>query len=188
MNTVLVTGPEELPVSLAEVKNFLKGYDDITVDDALMVALLRSAIESAETYQNRKFITQTWDLKLDAFPACGPLYFPYGRLQSVTSVTYVDSNGETQTWASSNYELDTSGVLGLLQPAYGIVYPATRSVLNAVTIRFVCGYGPTPGSVPEGTRTAILMQVREWYDKRGDGQNLEVVERLLAPQRIEGFA
>lgn len=186
MNTVLVTAPAQLPVSLPEVKNLLKLEDSVTEDDALAVAILRAAIEHAESYQNRKFITQTWDLKLDRFP-CGPIEIPYGGLQSITSITYTDENGNSQTWSSSKYEVDTSGVTGRVRPVDGEVYPSTKDKLNAVTIRFVCGYGTDPADVPEATRLGIQLLVKEWYDKRGQDVNLEAAERLLYPQRIINF-
>jgi uncharacterized phiE125 gp8 family phage protein len=185
-STTLVTAPTELPVSLQEAKNFLKLEDSVTEDDALVMALLRSAIEDTESFQNRKLITQTWDLKLDRFP-CDRIWLPYGNLQSVTSISYVDTSGVTQTWSSSLYQVDTSGVLGSIIPVYGEVYPVTRYVLNAVTVRFVCGYGDDPADVPEATRLGILFKLREFYDKRGDGQDLVAAERLLSQQRIAGF-
>ena len=178
MNTVLVTAPTRFPLYLPEVKNFLKLEDGDTDDDALCMAMLRAAVEAVESFLNRKLITQTWDLKLDAFP-CGRIEPPYGALQSVTSITYIDTNGDSQVWSSSLYQVDTTGVLGRIEPAYGEVYPTTRDVLNAVTVRFVCGYGDDPADVPETIRLAILMVAKAWYDNRGEGDFPKAAEMLL---------
>jgi uncharacterized phiE125 gp8 family phage protein len=187
MNTVLITAPVELPVSLPEVKNFLKIEDSVTEDDALIVALMRAAAAQAESYLNRKLITQTWELKLDRFP-CGDIEIPYGTLQSVTSITYTDTDQSSQTWATSQYQVDTSGVLGRIAPVYGVTYPSTYDQYNAVVVRFTCGYGTAPASVPEEIRVAILMTIQDWYDKRSEGSLPRVAELLMAAQRIMSFA
>lgn len=183
MNTVLVTPPAGLPVSLAEVKNLLKIEDSVTEDDALTMALLRGAVEYAEMYQGRRFITQTWDLILDDFP-CGVIEIPYGTLQSVTSISYYDTANVLQTWSASNYQVDTGSVIGNVSTVYGVTYPSTYERYDAVKVRFVCGYGTDPADVPETTRLGVLLLIKEWYDKRGQDVNLDAAEMLLYPQRI----
>ena len=61
----LVSAPATEPVSLAEVKSYLR--IDGTADDAVLTILIASARRSAEEYTKRAFITQTWQLTLDRF-------------------------------------------------------------------------------------------------------------------------
>lgn len=182
----LVTPPAVDPVTLGEAKAMLKFDDGLVDDDALIVAFLKSAIAAAENFLNRRLITQTWDLKLDAFP-CGTIQMPYGALQSVTSITYLDTSGASQTWDASKYRVDTTSLQGRITPAYGEVYPYAYPVTNAVTVRFVCGYGSTPGDVPEDIRLAILLATRLWYDTRADGDLPDHCRALLWPHRLMEF-
>jgi len=197
MSTVLITPPSVQPVSVAEMKNTLKLEDSETDDDALLAGLIRSAVEYAEMYQNRRLMTQTWDLKLDGFPCGAPeqpwsqlgrpwstIEIPFAPLQSVTSITYTDNNGTTQTWSSSLYTVLKNGLTGRVVPAYQQVYPSTRAVPESVTVRFVCGYGDNPGNVPERTRWGIQLLVKQWYDKRGENEDMTAINNLLYPDRV----
>jgi len=50
-------------------------------------------------------------------------------------------------------------------PAYQQTWPSTRSVANAVTIRFVCGYA-SAAAVPFSMLAAIKLLVGHWYSNR----------------------
>src|SRR5262245_62028604 len=148
----LVTPPAVEPVTLADLKAHLR----ITTsdEDALLTSYLRAArqyIDGKDGIWNRALITQTWDWTLDAFPTSSAesLRVPLPPLQSVTSVQYLDVNGVTQTWPSANYTIDTKTEPGWIAPAFGQSYPAALIAFNAVTVRFVAGYGPTGADVPE---------------------------------------
>lgn len=158
----LVTGPTLEPVSLIEAKAHCRiGISD---DDGLLAGYLIAARDFVESFIYRRLMTQTWDLKLDGFPAC--IEIPTGPLQSVTSIQYVDTAGATQTLSASLYEVDSSSAVPRISPKYGQVWPSTYDQLNAVTIRIVLGYGSNPGSVPESIRLAILLLVGHWYENR----------------------
>lgn len=166
----LVTGPAIEPVSLADAKTHLR----VEVDDenALIQTLISAARQWVETFTHRALITQTWDLKLDGF-LCGSddaIELPLAPASSVTSIAYVDSNGDTQTWASANYTTDLpsgpKAQRGRIVPAYSMFYPSTRDVVNAVTVRFVAGYGSTAASVPQPIVAAIKLMVAHWYAQR----------------------
>ena len=134
-----------------------------TTEDPLLSALILAAREHVEAFTRRALVTQTWDLKLDGFPSV--IRVPRPPLQSITSISYIDSNGATQTWAAANYSVDTSSQPGRIEPAYGISYPTLRGVPNAVTIRFVAGYGAA-AAVPQSVKQAILLFVAHLYENR----------------------
>ncbi len=99
--------------------------------------------------------------KLDAFPAED--YIPLRKpLVSVSSIAYLDTGGSSQTWASSNYEVDTNRHVVWL--AYSQSYPDTRDIQNAVTITYVCGHGATRATVPEAAVAAIHLFCRMRHD------------------------
>ena len=73
---VLVTGPAEEPISLDEAKLYLRiGLEQATEDDLLNV-LIAAARSRAEERQGRAYLTQTWDLFLDAFPIQSEQFIP----------------------------------------------------------------------------------------------------------------
>lgn len=201
MALTLVTKPTEEPVTLDEAKAHLRV--ESTAEDALIQALIAAAREYAESVTGRQLVTATWDLKLDAFPADGAaIELPKAPLRSITSVTYVDTAGATQTWASGKYVVDApsgpEALPGRLAPAYGESYPATRDTLNAVTIRFEAGYG-TAADVPQAIKQAMLLHIGHLYENRqsvvvgaGAGAAIAVPQAtdwLLAPYRVTlGFA
>ncbi len=143
---------------------------DVTTDDPLFGLVIQAAREYGETFTGRKFITQTWDDKRPWFPADGAIELPFAPTSSVTSVSYIDTTGSSQTWSSALYETDLpsgpKAMPGRIQPIYGGVYPSTREVFNAVTIRAVYGYGSTVESIPARIRLALLLLIAHMYEKR----------------------
>jgi uncharacterized phiE125 gp8 family phage protein len=110
-----------------------------TTGDPLLNMLITAARQHAETYLKRKLITQTLDLHLDNFP-CWTLRLPV-PLQTVTAITYFDSNGVEQTLAADQYLVDSTTEPARITPAFGLVWPVTQYRNNAVKVRFVAGYG-----------------------------------------------
>ena len=159
----LVTAPAVEPVSRTEAKTHCR--IDHTADDSSIDALIVAARRYVETITRRALIAQTWDLKLDGFPA-GAIEIPLPPLQSVTSIAYRDSSGASTTVSASNYLVDTSSLVGRVLPAYGVVWPSfTAYPVHPVTVRFVAGYGAAD-DVPRPIRQALLMLVAEWYERR----------------------
>lgn len=162
MSLVLVTPPALDPVSLAEAKAHARISS--TDEDGLIAGYILAARQWAETFTQRKLVTQTWDWSLDQFPAC--LEPPIGPVQSVASVKYIDTAGAQQTLAPSEYQVDASSHVARIVPAYGKSWPSTRLQLNAVTVRLAVGYGSGPGDMPEPVRQAILLLIGHFYENR----------------------
>lgn len=166
MSLFLVTAPAAEPVSVQDAKAQCRV--DTSDEDALFATLVIAAREYVETATHRALITQTWDWTLDGFPDW-TLVLPLPPVASVTSITYVDTAGVTQTWAASLYRTDLPAgpyaSPARVTPAYSESYPSTRAVTNAVTVRFVAGYG-TAASVPASLKAAIKLLVAHWYARR----------------------
>ncbi len=164
MGLVLVTAPGVEPVSLAEAKSHLRV--DTTDDDALITALITAAREQVENDTRRALVTQTWDYVLDAFPSGSEIVLPLPPLQSVTSITYRDKDGNSSTFDASNYVVDTAGMFGRVVLKSGVTWPSvTLYPAGAVTVRFVAGYGDA-GAVPQSLKQAILLLVGHLYENR----------------------
>lgn len=145
-------------VTTAEIKEQLR--IDHVDQDVFIDSLAKAAEEWVESALKRQLRTATWDLHLDCFP--GLIEIRKCPVASITSVTYTDTDGDSQTLAASNYSADLKGEPARIEEAYNTTWPSTREIFNAVTIRFVAGYGAA-SAVPERAKTAVKMLVDHWY-------------------------
>lgn len=189
MTLRLAVAPADEPISLADAKLHLK-LDDST-DDVLVQAFIQAARQGAEHELGRSLMPQTWELLLDAFPG-GAIELAKLPIQSITSVTYADTAGITQTLPADQYALDADNGTGWLLPAYGETWPDTLDAANAVTVRFVTGYA-NAAAVPGAVRSWMLLRIGALYRNReafAMGSMTELpgcfVDRLLDPYRVYG--
>jgi hypothetical protein len=63
------------------------------------------------------------------------------------------------------YAVDDQSEPGLIAPAYGETWPATRNEMNAVRVRFVAGYG-SKADVPEILKTWAKVRINTLYEHR----------------------
>jgi uncharacterized phiE125 gp8 family phage protein len=199
---VLVTGPSEEPVSLGEVKPFLRVEMSDTNSDSLIYTLITAArqhLDGRDGWLGRALVTQEWDLFLDGFPSpswnpwndyADAIRVPLPPLQSVTFIKYVDNDGVEQTWTSSEYRVDKRSQPGRITPEHGKSYPSTRAVMNAVTVRFKAGYGQA-AAVPGPIKLGITALVAHFYEHREPvitgtiAEELPMhVQALLAPYQV----
>jgi uncharacterized phiE125 gp8 family phage protein len=184
---VQTSPPAVEPVTLAEARLFCRV--DGTGEDALLASLIAAARQDAETQLQRSLITQGWRLVLDAFPARA-IELDRGTVLSVTSITYADMSGATQTMAPADYATDLSGCPGRITPAYGKTWPAALPQIAAVNIDYTAGFGPAAEDVPEGIKRWIKMRVatiyanREEVDATGSSIRHFYVAGLLDPWRV----
>ena len=178
MNLVLKIPPKIEPISLEEVKNHLRLDPVDTSEDIDLAAYLSAAREFCEDFQNRAYITQTWEASFDDWP-CREIKLPKGSLQTVDLVSYKDSSGVTAQ--VTDFVYSTRGILGRLTPAYGKSWPSfTPYPLDAVVIEFTCGYGDVAASVPAKVIQAIKLLISHWYINR-----TPLSETGKAPDEIE---
>lgn len=178
----LYSAPVTEPVSLAEAKTHLRvTYTD---DDALIAELITAARQWFEEQTYRALVTQTWDLKLDKFPRGeDPIRVPRAPLVSVTSITYVDGAGVSQTLATNRYAVSATRQPGLIRPAYGLIWPDARSQPDAVTVRFVAGYG-NAAAVPAQIKAGIKLILGQLYEFREELTERSTQQLPLGAQRI----
>ncbi len=181
--------PATEPVPLAEAKAQCRVA--LPDEDALIAGYVLAARKFVEQHTGLLLLTQTCEMTLDAFPTND--YFEMARapVQSVSSVTYVDTNGSPQTWPSANYVSDAFRGRPAVRLAYNASWPIARTQANAVTVTFVAGYGSNPGDAPEPIRQAMLLLIGHWYEHReavNVGSTVNefplAVDSLLATYRV----
>ncbi len=172
------TEPVALPVSIADARTHCD-YDDTDRDD-YFESLVKTAMKTVERWEWRSLITQTIELRLDAFPLDGRILVPRPRLQSVTSVKYIDTDGDTQTLAETGYQVDIYSEPGRIEPAYGEVWPGTRSgTFNTVTIEVEAGYGDDASNIPEDTKSLIKLLIKHFWDNPAAVTDVPLKELVL---------
>lgn len=139
-----------------------------TAEDSLLLEKLQSAIDDAEDFTGRQLLTATWKAYLDEFPCNDFIELPFGNLQSVTAITYKDSDGTVTTMtAGTEYLVETNGdECGRIVLPYGCSWPsATLYPSNPICIEFVCGW-TAASLVPSKIKSAILLGAADLYNLR----------------------
>ena len=195
----LVTPPSEEPVSIDEVRAHLRLEDGDDTENTLLLGLIKAARRRVEVILRRQIVTATYDLFLDEFPNrfwradhWGPgeatprqgddlggilgthaIVIPRPPLQSITSVSYLDNDGNSQVIDSSDYDVDTNSEPSRIVPRPEFAWPVPGIFPNAVTVRFMAGYGDA-SSVPEEIKLAIKFLVHHWYENRSETTNVRL--------------
>lgn len=179
--------PADEPITTDEARDHLRISH--TSENPLIDAYIKAARLYVEAYTKRQLVEATWLLRLDRFPP-REISVPLPPLSSVTSVAYVDENGDAQTWDAALYQSDLDSEPGRIKPIEGGSFPSTQANTYAtVTVTFVAGYGGL-SDVPERFKHAIKLMVGHWFEFREpvvDGRVMKVpisVDALLAQDRM----
>lgn len=165
MRLSIVTQPTVEPVTLAEMKQYLKiplDIEDEQEDDDIE-SLITSAREAAEKHCKRAFITQQWDMILDEFEA--EMEIPLGKLQTIDEIYSRDLEYVESEVASTAYFVDTISDPGivLFKRSYS---PPVTARKSGWRIQFTCGYGDAATDLPKTLITAIKRIAAYWYENR----------------------
>ncbi len=198
MKTVIKTAPTTEPVTLTEVKSHLRlavtaaeavAY---SAEDDWFTRSIATARGAVEQELGRALITQTWYAYYDKWPAARFIELPFPPLISVTAVKYrlADDTGYDNTFTDviTDIVAEPGRVVLTADGSWpgGTLYP-----VNPIQVEFVCGYGAA-SAVPSGIKAAILLQLSDLHEERGDvlvgpsSKNLGARDALLQQYRIWG--
>jgi len=155
----LIKGPVREPISLVQAKQHLNETE--TMNDTLIQNLIATARESCEEYQNRAYLTQTWELWLDAWPPVIAVSRP--PLQAVESICWYDAEHQEHTLDPAEYFVDANAEPGRIFPT--ATWPAGLRAVSGICITFKAGH-ECEKAIPNRVRQAILLLVAEWYLNR----------------------
>lgn len=151
MNLTRTFDAESEPLSLTDVKTQLR--ITTTDDDDAIRMFIAGIRKETEWYIGKTLITTIWEYKRDGFGV--EFCLPMPPIQSISSVSYVDSDGANQTLAASGYQFDKAG---RMRASYGNSFPSTRSQYDAVTVTYVAGE-TNAGNVDEDIKLAMLLWI-----------------------------
>lgn len=164
----LITAAAVTPISLIEVKNFLKLDASDTSEDTLITMFIEAAVDYAERYTRRDFINKTYITYRDSFEDA--IEIRRSKLQSISFVKYYDTSDALTTLSSAVYaftdEVDYSSIY--LAPDQSWPLTASYNRLQPIQIQFVAGYGSAATNVPSMLRISLLQHVANMYENRGD--------------------
>lgn len=206
----LVTAPATEPVSLDLAKQHLRVDGDD--DDLLIGAYIVAARQFCESYTNRVFFNQTWQLTLDSFPMYGNdtasmqpatqrnwpywgslwdgliIRLPRPSCVSVTSITYTDLAGASRTLDAASYTVDASSEPARIVPAPNTFWPYVHSYLpGSVKVTYVAGSygdGTTSNTCPQTVVMAILLMLSHFYEHRESTSELSLKEIPLGVKAL----
>lgn len=174
MKLKLIVPPATEPINLIEAKTHMRV--DCDSDDDYIISLITAAREWCETYQNRAYIAQTWEVALDEF--LNKIELPKPPLQSVTSIKYYNANEEETTISTDDYYVDTYSQKGIISLKHNKQWPKIRlRPVNGVIIRYVAGYESVE-DVPKKVKQAILMLISHWYENREPVTTLRISDEI----------
>jgi uncharacterized phiE125 gp8 family phage protein len=177
MTPIFVEGPAVEPVTLADMKAYLRVDDDDEAQDAVITGLIKAARLTVEAASRRVLIDQGWRVVMDAWPRDRVVLLPVAPLIAVESITVLDGAGVATQVAASAIETD-----GLSDPPRVVVTdaPDPGKTRNGIAIELRAGYGAAPEAVPATLRLAIRILVAHWFENRGDVAG----EQVLPPEAL----
>ena len=158
-----------------------------TAEDADLADLIIDGRAYVEAVTRMALLTQTWDYYLQAWPTGNAIVLPFGNLQSVTSVSWKDTDGtETTLTVTTDYIIETNmSQCGRIVLPYGGTWPSgSLYQSNPIKIRFICGW-TAAASVPKNIKRAVKFAAENSY-YHGDRSVVlkPVIDSLLASWRL----
>ncbi|MEM7298232.1 MAG: hypothetical protein AAF391_08205 [Bacteroidota bacterium] len=162
------TPPTTDPVTAAELRAALK-ITDSSFDSTTIDRLVPAATRVVEDDLDRSLITRTITGKLDRWPSGGIIYLPKPPFVSITSLSYIDTDGDPVTLTeNTHYEFKNSGDSGRLVVAPGTSWPSVKSdKKEVITIVYTAGYGAA-SDVPADIKQAIIALASKMYNPAMD--------------------
>lgn len=180
------TAPEQ-PLSMEEVVAHCRAPEDGT-DDGILTGCISAAAGMVESMTGARLVTQTVITKADDWADLANL--PIAPVQSITSIDYLDTDGEEQSLPSEDYTARLEGLEPSVRLPHGVTWPALLPG-SQITLTCVVGYG-APGEQPPTVLHALKIIVGDLYAFRESAQigsvagripSLATVEALLANHR-----
>ena len=187
--SVLTTAPASEPVTAAELRTHLR-TDSTELPDAEANALITDARTEIENMTGLAFISQSWRLSIDRWPAGGEAWWdgvremsitelyrtstiqslalPRWPLVSITSVTvYDEDSNSTVVNVANTFDVDTYQTPGRITLKRGQTWPVALRANDAIQVIYVAGY-TNAAAVPSPMKRAVKQLAAFLYSHRGD--------------------
>lgn len=175
MGLITITPPATEPVTLAEVKEYLR--IDGNEHDNILFALISSARMYCEAFQNRLFATQTLDYTQDKWAF--PIYLPKPPCNSVIYFAYIDEHDDY--FYFNDYVIEMTPNYTKIVPKHNASIPTVRlREVGGIRIRYITGYE----FIPSHIKLAILLFIGHRFENPEVESVPAAVHHLLWPDRV----
>ena len=152
------------PITVDQVKNYLKIDESIEVEDALISSMIKAARQLCEKKTNLSFI----DKQLEAVFEYDELIevsfrLPYSPHYEIVSIHLMDEYGDETELENTLYWSSKGNI-------WEVTINPSVNIFKQARINYKAGFGVDgkTEALPEQAVIAILKQVGSWYDNRGD--------------------
>lgn len=154
------------------------------MDDALLRTYLKASVIQFEEHCSRKVLNTGLEVQLCRFPCNKPVVLPYPPFQTLNSITYLDTDDESQTLTGVTTR--TGEIFTQLNvPTDDWPDVSTQGNGDEVKINITAGYGHDYNSVPHDLQVSLMVLVGLWYEDREIGDVPDGVKNLWGPYVTE---
>lgn len=203
MSLTLLHAPQKEPVTLADVKAFLR--IESSEEDELLKHLIKTARFAVEAFTARSLIHQVWRFTVNAgfciaksdngfltghhHPHEQGIELPRSPfVELLACPKLIDAYRQCEL---KDYRLDTAGRVAKLYFGKTLSLEASRD--SMIQVDFKAGYGLNHNDIPESIQHGILMMVAELFENRvssNDNQGVppslnKAVLQLIQPYRVQ---
>lgn len=165
---VRTTAPtlEQEPVTVAEARRQCRIADAIDYHDQELRALIAAAREMVENDTGLVCYTGSFTQKFTDWGGGTIELADLRPVTSITSIAYLDTDGTSQTLATSVYQLETANVKQFIRLKYNQSWPSLRGDTNGITVTYVAGYASV-AAIPLMVKQAVLLLIGHWFEHKG---------------------
>lgn len=185
--SVIHTAPGTEPIAAADLRTHLR-VDATELPDGEANSLIAEARQMLEDQFGIAFISQSWRLTLDRWPAASEAWWdgvrqshineiyggnasleiPRWPLASVTSCTvYDEASNSSAVTVATTFDVDIYSTPGRMTLKRGATWPVALRANNAIEIVYVAGYA-NAAAVPATLKRAVKQLAAFLYTNRGD--------------------
>lgn len=194
MTVRVVTAPVYEPITRNQAKLWAKVDTDLSADDALFDLLVKAMREYAENITGRAFVQRslqmivpdTQILRIDGRSRIG-FRLPHPPLVSVSSITYIDTDGAQQTLDTADYDVHTWVEPGIVVQGWGANWPSYRSEPDAWRINYLAGYAPGSPQDEAAHQEVLPAALKVWMQSRlatlyGEREQVIMGNQVMIPR------
>lgn len=183
---ILAEQPIELPITLAELKAWLKITNN--AQNTLLINIIKAVTLSAEAYTKRDFIVKNYITYRDFFGDIGenpaydfypaqianiennwPITIRKSPFNELEQIEYIDKDNQDQVFDNQKLYVINKESYSQIGSMGRLNWPAvTHDRQQAVKLSFSAGYGATSADIPEDIKQALLAHAAYVFKNRGD--------------------
>lgn len=192
LEPVILVDVDTEPVTLEEIKSWLRIDADYASEDANLLLIAASSREKLEKHLNLSFAPKTWEVQFSG----DRLDLPYGPHVEITSLLPVNVENPEQITEFKEFGLQFKSIY--LAPLNGanFFYPISGALpeiwdanymsCSTYNVKYLAGYGNANMPLPKALKHALLIQID--YDYKNQGEASEQGLSTLALSKAEIYS